>query len=300
MAYREITCATACNRVKGRFPYTWDINPYRGCAHGCKYCFALYSHGYLGSEQFYDDIYVKTNIVEQLEKQLRRASWKREVVNIGGVTDSYQQAETKYQLMPDLLRLLIKYKTPCIISTKSDLILRDFDLIAELASITFVNIACTITCMSESVRQLLEPGGAPSLKRFEVLKAFSGTQAVTGMHTMPIIPYLTDSRENIEGLYSHAKEAKVSYVLPGALYLRGRTRDVFFGFIRESFPELYQPLWELYRPGGARKEHKASLYRMENQLRAKYGLSTNYHKLMKARLAEVSEEHTQLSFFDLL
>ena len=150
MAYQEITCSAAFRRVKGRFPFHWDLNPYRGCGHGCKYCFAVYSHRYLESDAFFDDIYVKTNIVEELEKQLRRPSWTREVINIGGVTDSYQQAEAHYRLMPEILRLLIQYKNPCIISTKSDLILRDFDLIARLAELTYVNVACTITAWTKA------------------------------------------------------------------------------------------------------------------------------------------------------
>ena len=120
--YKEMTCTIACNKLKRKIPYSWDLNIYRGCEHGCKYCYAIYSHQYLNSKQYFDDIYVKTNIVEQLEKQFSSPTWKREVVNINGVTDSYQPIEAKYQLMPEILRLLIKYKTPCIISTKSDLI----------------------------------------------------------------------------------------------------------------------------------------------------------------------------------
>ncbi len=298
MAYQEITCSAAFRRVKGRFPFHWDLNPYRGCGHGCKYCFAVYSHRYLESDAFFDDIYVKTNIVEELEKQLRRPSWTREVINIGGVTDSYQQAEAHYRLMPEILRLLIQYKNPCIISTKSDLILRDFDLIARLAELTYVNVACTITCMDESIRRLLEPGGAPSRNRFGVLEAFSGTRVTTGLHVMPIIPFLTDTRENLAALYASGREARVSYVLPGLLYLRGNTRQVFFSFIQRHFPGLYAPLQKLYGPGASRKAYKAEFYRMERQLRTAFGLQSNYHQLMRDRLEHA--EGTQLSFFDLM
>ena len=90
--YQEMTCVTACNKLKRTVPFGWDLNIYRGCEHGCQYCYAMYSHQYLGAEQYFRDIYVKTNIAEQLEKQLSSPSWKREVVNIGGVTDSYSPA----------------------------------------------------------------------------------------------------------------------------------------------------------------------------------------------------------------
>ncbi|MFZ2537550.1 MAG: radical SAM protein, partial [Oscillospiraceae bacterium] len=137
--YKEITCESALNKLKRQIPYGWDLNIYRGCAHGCKYCYAMYSHKYLDSGGFFDDIYVKTNIVEQLEKELSAPSWKREIINIGGVTDSYQSAEATYKIMPEILKLLIKYKTPAIISTKSTLVLRDYDLIDELSQITYIN-----------------------------------------------------------------------------------------------------------------------------------------------------------------
>jgi DNA repair photolyase len=237
--YREMTCSIACNKLKRNLPFSWDLNIYRGCEHGCKYCYAIYSHQYLDSEQYFNDIFVKTNIVEQLEKQLSSASWKREIINIGGVTDSYQPIEAEKRIMPEILRLLIKYQTPCIISTKSDLILRDYDLIAELADITYVNIAATITCMDEVVRKKIEPQGAPSLNRFAMLKAFANTNASTGLHFMPIIPFLTDTNDNIDALYAQAAACAVDYVLPGVLYLRGKTRGVFFDFISEEFPQLY-------------------------------------------------------------
>lgn len=295
--YREITCASACNKLKRKIPYGWDLNIYRGCEHECRYCYAMYSNQYLGSGDYFKDIYVKTNIVRELEKELSAPGWKREVINIGGVTDSYQPAESIYQLMPDILKLMIRYRTPCIISTKSDLILRDYDLIAELAEITYVNVAATITCMDEGMRKKIEPNGAESRKRFQMLKEFSKTNASTGLHFMPIIPYLTDNRENVDELYHMAKESQVGYVLPGTLYLRGKTRNVFFDFISREYPDLYQPLQALYQTGGAPKAYKNQLYQMVNELKETYGLSGSYSKLMKEKLNR--PQYTQMTLFDL-
>jgi len=282
--YKEMTCSSACSKLKRKIPLAWDLNIYRGCEHGCKYCYAMYSHKYLDSEEYFDDIYVKTNIVEQLEKQLSSSSWEREVVNIGGVTDSYQPIEAKYKLMPDILRLMIKYKTPCIISTKSDLVLRDYNLIEELSNITYVNVAATITCMDENIRRRIEPKGTESLKRFAMLKEFAKTNASTGLHFMPIIPYITDDRDNIDSLYYNAKDSKVDYVLPGTLYLRGKTRTVFFDFLKREFPDLFQSFLALYKTGGASKEYKDKLYLMVNELKSKYELSGSYSKVMKEKL----------------
>lgn len=298
MDYHEITCGSAANKLKRKNPYGWDLNIYRGCEHGCKYCFAIYSHQYVNSDNFFDDIYVKTNVVEQLEKQLRAPSWKREVINIGGVTDSYQSAEATYKIMPDILRLLIKYKTPAIISTKSKLILRDYDLIDELSRITYINIAATITTMDENLRLLIEPNSSSSIDRFEMLKQFRSTNASTGLHVMPIIPYLTDGNENIEALFSYARESNVHYVLPGVLYLRGKTRKVFFDFILQKFPDLYEKLSALYRTGGADKTYKNSLYERLNLLRQKYSLSNSYTKPMKEKLNQsMQDQAEQLKLF---
>ncbi len=284
MRYTEISCESAINQLKRRMPYSWDLNIYRGCEHGCKYCYAMYSHDYLGSENYFGNIFVKTNIVEQLEKQLSNPKWKREVVNIGGVTDSYQPAEEQYKLMPDILKLLIKYRTPAIISTKSDLILRDYDLIDELSKITYINVAATITTMDENVRKLIEPGGVESAKRFNMLKTFRRSNASVGLHVMPIIPCLTDSFENFDMLFGMAQDSNVHYVLPGTLYLRGKTRNVFFEFIKKELPHLYNDLAVLYKTGGADKEYKNSLYKMVNELREKYKLSSSYTKPMKEKL----------------
>ncbi|MDF2612266.1 MAG: Radical domain protein [Clostridia bacterium] len=293
--YHKMTCETAANRLKRKIPYGWDLNIYRGCEHGCKYCYAMYSHHYINSENFFEDIYIKTNIVDALERQLRLSSWKREIVNIGGVTDSYQPAEAAYKIMPEILRLLIKYRTPTIISTKSNLILRDFDLVDELSRITYINVAATITTTDEQVRSLIEPNSASSKDRFDMLKEFRKTNASVGLHVMPIIPYLTDSYENIDELFLSAKESNVHYVLPGVLYLRGQTRKTFFDFILDSFPELYERLSALYKTGAADKTYKDKLYQMVNPLRDKYSLSKSYMQPIKEKINPSDE--TQLTLF---
>lgn len=283
-------------------PYSWDLNIYRGCEHGCHYCYAMYSHSYLEKEEkdsfsgkesqgrgecaFFQRVYVKTNIAEALEKQLGSKSWKKEVINIGGVCDSYQPAEAKYGLMRKVLALMIKHRNPVTISTKSDLILRDFDLLKELAELTYVNIAVTVTTMDENLSSLLEPLASPPEKRFSVLRAFKDTAAVTGLHMMPILPFLTDSPQNIERILSLASECEVDYVLPGILYLRGETRKHFFDFLELNFPELVDPYRKLYAKGGADRSYKAELYGvLLSPLMEKYHLSGDYTKPMQAKLS---------------
>lgn len=284
LTYTEIVAQSALNKLKRKIPYGWDLNIYRGCHHGCRYCYALYSHGYLGAEEFSREIFVKVNIVEALEKELQSPDWKGDVINIGGVTDSYQPAEEKYRLMPQILKLLIKYKTPAIISTKSTLILRDFDLIDELSRITYINVAATITTADEAMREKIEPGASTTEARFAMLKEFRKTNASLGLHVMPIIPFLTDSETNLEALFSKAKDCGIDYLLPGTLYLRGKTRAAFFKFIEEEYPEKLDQLRSLYITGAAGKDYKNGLYNMVNRLRDKYGLSSSYMKPMREKL----------------
>jgi len=298
--FEEIQVKKALNKIKEKsqlsLPFHWDLNIYRGCEHGCNYCYALYSHSYLEKEEkpssegeegsgFFRKIYVKTNIAEALDKQLGARSWKKEVINIGGVCDSYQPAEAKYELMRKVLTVLIEYQNPITISTKSDLILRDYDLFEELAELTQVNIAVTVTTMDEKLSSLLEPLASPPEKRFSVLRAFKDTAATTGLHMMPILPFLTDSPEILEQILSRAAECEVDYALPGLLYLRGETRKHFFNFLACNFPELLDPYRKLYAKGGADRAYKAELYGMLRNLMEKYNLSADYMKPLETKLS---------------
>jgi DNA repair photolyase len=216
------------------------------------------------------------------------------LINIGGVCDSYQPAEAKYGLMRKVLPVLIEYQNPITISTKSDLILRDYDLFEELAELAQVNIAVTVTTMNEKLSSLLEPLAAPPEKRFSVLRAFKDTSATTGLHMMPIIPFLTDSPVNLEQILSLAPVCEVDYALPGLLYLRGETRKHFFNFLACNFPEFLDPYRKLYAKGGADRTYKAELYGMLANLMEKYHLSTDYMKPVEIK----SSSQKQLKLTD--
>jgi DNA repair photolyase len=287
----------ACNFVKGRFPYHWDLNVYRGCTHDCKYCYARYSHKYLQEKGgFSDAIFVKTNIAEALEKQLRSPKWDKSVINLGGVTDSYQGAEAIEKQMPGILRLMIRYNNPIIISTKSDLILRDFDLFDELSRKTYVNIASTITTADEVLQRKLEPGGVSSKRRFLMLKEFGKTKASTAVHMMPLLPYLTDGEENLNAVFSQAKDVGADYLLTGFLYLRGETKKVFYHFLKKEYPHLWAEYQNLYENGGL-KDYKKPIFEKIWRVRRKYQVPADY----KSRLdREVygKKQPIQLSLFD--
>ncbi|MBR3628767.1 MAG: radical SAM protein [Elusimicrobia bacterium] len=291
--YIEINSKTACNRINSNFlPFNWDLNIYRGCEHKCQYCFALYSHKYINSTEFFDEIYVKKNIVECFEKQISSRRWKQTTVNIGGVTDSYQPAEKEYKLMPEILKLCIKYKVPISLSTKSKLILRDFDLFAELATLVPVDIACTITTLNENVRKLIEPNGATSQERFNNLKEFSKTNVNTGIFIMPIIPELTDSYDNLNMLYKTAKENNVNYAVTTILNLRGETKISFLKFVKDKLPHLYNKITSHYKGNYVNSTYKKQLDKIL------YKISNKYPLMEKTKIyPDYKDIDTQLTLF---
>lgn len=293
--YKEMEAKSALNRIdKEYLPYNWDLNVYRGCSHKCQYCYALYSHKYLDSAAFFDDIYVKTNIAEVLEKKLKSRSWKKEIINMGGVTDSYQGVEAKYKIMRDIWNLLIKYNNRAVISTKSRLILRDLDLIKELAEKVPVGIASTIITVNEEDRKKIEPGTGSIESRFDLLKEIKeNTAALAGVHIMPIIPYLTDSEENIDAIFLKAKEIGADYVLTSNLNLYTETRKNFFSFIQRDYPELYGKILELFKDTRKFSDYKQGLYQKVKKIRKKYKMPS-YSSIFST---EAEPDAQQLSLF---
>ena len=270
--YREINCKSAINKIENKFGFCNDLNIYRGCIHKCYYCYAVYSHKYINSRDFFGEIFVKKNIVEVLEKELSSKNWNRDIINLGSVTDSYQSAEKDYKIMPEILKLLIKYKTPMTISTKSDLILRDFDLIAKLSNIVPVRIASTITTADEKLSSLIEPNVISPLKRFETLKEFKKTNAVVGVHAIPVMPFITE--DGLENIFIKTKENNLDYAICEVLNLKGECRKIFLNFVRKNFPEHYKKYLYIYNNNGELKEeYKNKIHKKIKYLEEKYNLN---------------------------
>ncbi len=296
ITYQSIVCKSALNHIDSKFlPYHWDLNIYRGCAHQCVYCFAQYSHRYLENSDFFHHLYVKTNIVEQLEKKLKSKSWKQEIINLGGVTDSYQPIEEEYQFMRSILKLLIKYQTPAVISTKSSLILRDLDLLKELSKVAGVQIAFTITSLDESLAKIIEPGASPVKKRIQAIAALKREGLTVGVHLMPIIPYLTSSEKNLRGIFELAKRLKLDYIIASPLNLRGKTRNFFYQFLEERFVDRASLLKELFENRGKEKDYKRKLFKLLRDLYREYQVSSNYRKFLPKEKKEIK----QISFENL-
>jgi DNA repair photolyase len=277
---KEIIVKSAIHYHDVKFASNHDLNIYRGCEHKCKYCFAQYSQRYLESD-FFDDIFVKVNIAEVLEKELGKKSWERKPINISGICDCYQPLEEKYKLMPQVLELLIKYKNPTIILTKSSLILRDFELIKKLATITHVQVGVSVTTMDEKIREKLEPNASPTMDRLNALKKFTETNCETNVLLMPIIPYLTDNIGNLEEIYKKCNEYKVDNVIASALHLRGDLKNYFYSFLRCNFPETFKKIQHLYYKSYVGKDYNIKLHNFLHKLEVKYNFSNSLYEKSK-------------------
>lgn len=272
----EIIAKTALHYHAKTFATNWDLNVYRGCGHLCKYCFAQYSHRYLASENFFGDIFVKTNIAEVLDKQLSKRSWKFQPITVSGVSDCYQPIEKKYQLMPDVLKVFIKHENPITITTKSTLILRDIELIQKLNEVAEVSIGTSISAINESVRKKVEPGAVPAIERLKMLQKFSEIGIRTTVLLMPIIPLLTDNRDELEEIFRTTKEFGIGNILSWPLHLRGSTRKKFYSFLGESYPELIPKFDKLYKTSNVSKTYHKGLDHFISELRKKYELFEHY------------------------
>ena len=255
MTFHEVLSRSALNKVPGgsRMPFGWTINPYRGCSHACTYCFARGTHEYLdfdGGGDFDSQIVVKTNVVEVLEKELRRGSWQHETVALGTNTDPYQRAEGRYRLMPGILSALAASGTPFSVLTKGTLIRRDIPLLAEAAKQVPVDVQMSIAMYDDALQHSIESGTPSTQARLDTVRALTDAGFRVGVFLMPILPHLTDSVEAIDTALRRIKDAGADHVIYGALHLRPGVKPWFLQWLQREHPELMSSYRGLY-PGAS-------------------------------------------------
>ncbi len=287
----EIEAKKVLTYHENPFPTHWDVNPYRGCTVGCKYCFAQYAHQYLGLADFFKDIVVKTNISEQLDKELSSKKWQKNQIKIGGTTDLYQQIEQKYELMPKIYSVIKKHKNPIFIQTKSDLILRDKAIITELSKIITVDIATSVSIFDEKNRKIFEPGASSTLSRIKMIASFKGISRNAILGFMPIIPYLSDTDENLEQIFSAAHQNGIKSVITSFLFLNGAAKSSFFKIIEKHFPQLLDKYKLLYKSQNLDPVYKSEMTAKINAIKDKYQFTNQFEPVLP-------QKSNQLSLFD--
>lgn len=218
--------------------FSYSINPYQGCEHGCIYCYARNSHtywGYSAGLDFERKILVKQNLVEQVRKRLNHKNWEVKPVMLSGNTDCYQPAERKFKLTQQVLQLMLDYKHPVSLITKNSLILRDLDILRELAKLKLIHVTISITTLNESLRQKLEPRTVSGIKRLQTVETLVANGIPVNVNVAPVIPGLNSTE--IPQLIKAAADAGASSASHIIVRLNGQVAAIFEDWIRQTFPD---------------------------------------------------------------
>jgi DNA repair photolyase len=254
MRFYEVRSRSVLNRVpaQSRMPFSWTINPYRGCSHACVYCFARPTHQYLGFDSgrdFEREIVVKINAPEILRKELARPSWRHEHVALGTNTDPYQWVEGRYRLMQGIWEALRDAANPCSVLTKSPLLLRDLPLMLEIAKRTTFGATLSIPTLDERAWRATEPHTPNPRARLEAVAELNRAGIPTGVLIAPLMPGINDAPHQLEPLLQGAIDAGARSIGGVALHLRGGVKEVFMDWLRRQRPELVEHYEQLYKRG---------------------------------------------------
>src|SRR3954466_7565888 len=278
LTFHEVRAKSALNHVPGEsaMPFPYTINPYRGCSHSCVYCFARRTHEWLeldSGKDFDTQIVVKTNLVEVLERELNRPSWRREHVAMGTNTDPYQRAEGRYRLMPGFIRALARSGTPFSILTKGTLARRDVPLLAAAAQDVPIGLGVSMAIWDDDLHSALEPGVPSPRARLELVRTFTDAGLPCGVFLAPVLPGLTDDAASLDAALGAIAAAGASGVTVLALHLRPGAREWFLGWLGRARPELLPRYQQLYRRGAyVPAEYREWLSRQVAPLLARHGL----------------------------
>jgi len=273
-SYQEVTCRSALNPVKG-MPFDWTLNPYRGCTHGCHYCFARRYHAQFemdSGDEFASVILVKQNIVGVLARELDRPSWQREQVAFGTATDPYQPIEGHYKLSRGLIQALARGRTPFGLITKGPMVVRDIDVLLEHARAAHSTVYMSVPTVDEDAWQQLEPGTAHPLQRLRAVRALVEAGVNAGVLMAPIVPGFSSSRQKIERTIKAIADHGARFVGCNVMYLQDGTRDHFMRFIDREFPAMRPRFERLYVKKYPPESYRKEVQAMVRVLQERYGL----------------------------
>jgi DNA repair photolyase len=246
--YREESCRSALNRVKG-MRFNWSLNPYMGCVHRCTFCYVRAFERRAdrpADDRYGTSIRVKINVAEVLRRELARPSWEHETVTIGAATDPYQPAEGRYRLTRACLEALAEARNPFGIITRGPMIVRDIDVLAEAARRASVSVTFSIPTLDEDVWRKTEPSTAHPRQRLKALSMLVEAGIKTGVGMAPILPGISDRPEQLREVVQAAREAGATGIWTNLLFLRPGTREHFLEHLAQDWPELLPQYSRLY------------------------------------------------------
>src|ERR1022692_377367 len=275
--YFELPARSILNRTKPNMPFQWTINPYRGCEFGCKYCYARYTHEFMemAPEEFEDKIYAKSAAAHLLRQELGRIGPK-ESIAIGTATDPYQPAERRFGRTRSILEVFARERGRFLgITTKSDLVVRDVELLQEIARANVLGINMTITTLDEKLARLLEPRAPAPRLRLEAVRRLSEAGICVSVFPNPIMPGLTDGERQLDRLAKAARDAGALSFGGGPLFLMPSAQKVFLPFLEKEFPELAPRYRECFEKSAyLGRAYKDALAERVRRIRDRYGLAS--------------------------
>lgn len=224
--------------------FGYSMNPYQGCEHGCIYCYARNTHEYYGFSaglDFESKIIVKKNAARLLEQELLKPNWNAVPIMLSGNTDCYQPQEKKFEITRSMLKVLAQYRHPVSIISKNSLVLRDLDILQDLASDNLVHVYISITTLDEELRRTLEPRTVSGIKRLKTVEALAKANVPVGIMNAPIIPGL--NHHEIPAILKAAAEHGALNAGMTIVRLNGSISILFEDWLRKNFPDRFDKVW---------------------------------------------------------
>jgi DNA repair photolyase len=294
VAYREITVKSALTRVQG-MPFAWSLNPYYGCAHSCRYCYAREYHALRGRDTgsgFDREVEVKINFPDVLRRELSRLRL-RGTVALGTATDPYQPGEARYKITRRALEVLCASPLPLVVVTKGTLIVRDIDLLVRLARVVDVRVCVSIGTVSAELALTSEPDAPEPAARLEAVRRLRAAGIDAGVLCAPVLPGLSDTDASLEAVASAAAAHDAAFFRIRPLKLDPGVRPHYFRLLEEHFPALLPATAAQFADRvNPAKSYVAQLDERVDRISAKYGFERGERP--RARTIEPPREAAQL------
>ena len=293
--YFTLPSRSLLNRCVTRrnLPFTWTINPYRGCEFGCRYCYARYTHEFMEMRdgmEFEQKIYVKQQAADLLRRDLRRVK-PGESIALGTATDPYQPAERRYEVTRGILEEFARHRGFELgIVTKSNLIVRDVNLLRQLSQNNSLSVHITVTTLDTDLARILEPRAPRPDLRLDAVRQLSQAGITVGVSCSPVLPDITDSPASLEAVVRAAAEAGARHIFAGPLFLKPCSAAIFLPFIEEHFPQLVENYRHRYRdrsflPPSYAKRISALMTRLKHKYKIAAGMPNGEDGTIKKGLS---------------
>ncbi|HXM24119.1 MAG TPA: radical SAM protein [Terriglobales bacterium] len=301
--YFTLPVRSLLNRCTGvRMPFTWTINPYRGCEFACKYCYARYTHEFMELKDgvdFEQKIFVKQHAADLLRQELQHVKPGEEIA-LGTATDPYQPAERRFEVTRAILEEFARHRGFEIgIVTKSNLVLRDIDVLQQVAKNNRLLVNMTITTLNADLARILEPRAPRPDLRLEAMQKLNQAGVAAGVICAPVLPGITDSPHDLEQLVRATAQAGGKYISANSLFLKPCSAAVFLPFLEKEFPQLVESYRQRYKDRAfLSASYRKPLSQLMARLRQKYGIRSDYDRYgRKSHPVPDAEPGDQLQLF---